>query len=140
MRLRPRHFYAARRGFTLIEMAIGALLFAVVMSLTVQVLAWSASERRVSERRQRALYEATNILERLASLPKDDLSSESVKGAKLSDETRKALPGGELKVNYTEAVDGLNRLTVEVHYLDRAGLPVAPVRLVAFLAPREKSQ
>lgn len=126
----------SRRGFTLLEMAVGALLLGMVMALTVQILAWSASERRVSERRQRALHEASNLIERLATLPSSELNPATLRAAKLSDQTRQALPNGELKVALDEGPEGLKRLTVEIHYRDRAGEPVAPVRLTAFLAER----
>ncbi len=133
---RPIKPLKRHRGFTLLEMAIGAVLLGVVMALTVQILAWSASERRVSERRQRALYEASTLLERLASLPASKLTPETLDGARLSEDTQKALPGGRLKVAVADAADGLRKLTVEIQYVDRAGEPVAPVRLTAFLADR----
>ena len=126
----------SRRGFTLIEMAMGALMLTILMSMTVQFLAWSASERRVSERRQRALHEASSILERLASLPSDQLTPETLQAAKLSEETGQALPDGSLKVTIVDGPEGLKRLTVEVGYHDRSGEAVAPVRLVTFLTSR----
>ena len=127
---------STRRGFTLIEMAMGALMLAILMSLTVQFLAWSASERRISERRQRAIHEASSIIETLASLPADQLTPETLGAAKLTDGTLHALPGGTLKVLIVDGTDGLKRLTVEVGYHDRSGEPVSPVRLITYLAKR----
>lgn len=129
-----------RRGFTLVEMSMAALLLAMIMTLTVQILATAVVQRRSADRRQRALYEASNVLERVASLPLGRLTPDTLKNAKLSDATLLALPKADLKVSITDADHGLKRLVVEVRYSDKGDEVVGPVRLVTYLSDRGDRQ
>ena len=58
-----------RRGSLLVEVAMAAVLLMIAMTLTVKVLGLVALERRASERRQRALFEVANVMERITSYP-----------------------------------------------------------------------
>jgi len=123
-----------RRGFGLIEMAISTLLLAAAMVATAQVIGWVALEGRAVARRERAVREAANLMERLASRGWDDLSPDSLSNLRLSGPTAAALPGSALDVRVATIEDApaRKRVTVEIRWNDRSGRPEATVRLVAW--------
>ena len=69
-----------RRAFTAVEVALAVFLMAVAMTATVQVLGWVASERRAVERRQWAVQEVANLMERLTAAPWERVTPESARG------------------------------------------------------------
>ena len=93
-----------RRAFTMVEVATTALLLAIAMSTTLHVLGWVAAERRRLDRREWAVQEVSNLMERLAARRWDDLNASAGKTSTLSATTREMLPGAELSV----AVDAMN--------------------------------
>ena len=123
-----------RRGFGLIEMAVTGLLIAIAMAATLQVVGWVALDRRAVERRERAVLEASNIMERIAARPWEELSTEALQSIKLSESSAAFLPGStlELKVIAQEDVPVRKKITVEIRWRDRSGRDEAPVRLVAW--------
>jgi hypothetical protein len=123
-----------RPGFGLIELAITGVLIAAAMATTLQVVGWVALDRRAVERRERAVLEASNLMERIAARPWDELKTEALSLLKLSETASRFLPGStlELKVEPTEEAPARKKLTVEVRWRDRSGRPEAPVRLVAW--------
>jgi Tfp pilus assembly protein PilV len=129
-----------RGGFGLIEMAIAGALIAVAMTVTVQVIGWIALERKAVERRERALLEADNILERVMAMPWNDLSTESVKRTTILPATSEFLRSPTLNVNVTAFEDApvRKKVVVEIRWLDRSGRPEAPVRLAAWAYRREE--
>jgi hypothetical protein len=135
---RPNLRAARRPGFGLIEMAIAGLLIAAAMAATLQVVGWVATERRAVERRERAVLEASNLLERITARPWDELSTEALGSIKLNEQASAFLPGSALalKVVPFEDAPSRKRITVELRWQDRSGRPEAPVRLVAWIYRR----
>jgi Tfp pilus assembly protein PilV len=130
-----------RRAFTMVEVAITSLLLVIAMTVTLQVLGWVASERRAVDRRQYAIHEAANLMERLAARPWDQLTTGAVKDLALSELARQTLPGAELSVAAEETGEpiGAKRLSVRLRWRNRAGGWEAPVRLSAWTyRPGEK--
>jgi hypothetical protein len=123
-----------RGGFGLIEMAITGALILAAMTVTVQVIGWIALERKAVERRERAVLEAENLLERISSHPWDELSTESMTRYKVPSTAAGLLRGSTLKVEVTPFDDAPARkkILLELRWLDRSGRPEAPVRLVAW--------
>jgi Tfp pilus assembly protein PilV len=123
-----------RRAFTMIEVAITSLLLLIGMTVTLQVLGWVASERRAADRRQYAIHEAANIMERLAARPWDQLTTGAVKDLALSESARQTLPGAELSVAAEETGEpiGSKRLSLRLRWRNRAGGWEAPIRLSAW--------
>lgn len=123
-----------RRAFTMIEVAVATLLLAIAMTLTVQILGWVAAERRALERRQCAIGEVANILERLAARPWGRLSAETAKTVTLSETARRSLPDAELTVKVAELAEGgdAKRILVSLRWRTRQGNWDAPVRLAAW--------
>ncbi len=123
-----------RQGFGLVEMILTGALFAAGMVATVQLVGWVAFDRRATERRERALVEASNLMERIKASRWDDLSTIQISSLKLNSSASNFLHGSTLsmKVDTFGDVPIRKKITVEVRWLDRSGRPEAPVRLVAW--------
>ena len=66
--MRIRSTVAARSGAAgslLAEVAMSAVMLMIAMALTVKVLGWVGAERRAWDRRQWAVQEAANLMERV---------------------------------------------------------------------------
>lgn len=138
--LSGRPALSGRRAFTMVEVTITAMLLVIAMTLTLQALGWVAAERRAVDRRQCAIREASNLMERLAARPWEDLTPEALKEVRLSDLTTRALPGAELNLavdeqDQAEAGDS-KRLSLRLRWRNRAGGWEAPVRLSAWISRR----
>jgi hypothetical protein len=122
-----------RRGYGLLEMAIAALMLAVAMALVVQAASWLAAERRGAERRQRAVQEAANLMERLTSLPWDELTPGRAAAQTLSPATREILRDGSLTVDVSDEPGDppARRVAIRIGWGS-----AAPVRLVAWVHRR----
>ena len=123
-----------RPGFGLIEMAITGVLIAAGMAATVHVVGWVALERRAVERRERAVLEASNLLERIDALTWDELTTESMGKVRMSESTAAFLPGPSLVLEVIPFDDAPARkkIVVEIRWRERSGRAEAPVRLVAW--------
>lgn len=126
------------RGFTLLEVAVAAAVLVLLMAVTVQMLGWAAAERRAAERRQWALQEATNVLERLTAQSWDSLTAEAVASVELSSQARAVLPDAELKIEVTNrpGPPSAKQLVVDVRWQRPAGQSVASVRLSSWVYRR----
>jgi Tfp pilus assembly protein PilV len=131
-----------RRAFTACEVALAVFLMAVAMTSTVQVLGWVASERRAVERRQWAVQEVANLMERLTAAPWDGVTPESARALALSEGVRRKLPEPELTIDVDEkdAARGEKRLAIRLRWRNRAGAWEAPVRLTAWIARRRSAR
>lgn len=133
MKREPAAPPARRRGMTLVELTIAAVLLGVAMTATVQILGWVAAERRSLERRQCAAQEAANLMERLAARPWNRLSPAEVRDVALSEPARRLLPGAELTVAVDEPSRtgpvASKRIALRIRWRNRAGGWDAPVRL-----------
>jgi Tfp pilus assembly protein PilV len=127
-----------RSGFGLIEMAVTGVLITAAMAATLQVVGWVAVERRAVERRERAVLEASNLLERISARSWDELSTDTLASIKISDQTASFLPGSalEVKVDPIEEAPARKKISVEIHWRDRSGRTESPVRLVSWVYRR----
>lgn len=125
---------SARRGFTLIEMIAAAAILGAVMAVAYQAVVAAAGQQRALVRRQTALREAANAVERLAALPWQGLTPQAAGALVLSPEARASLPDGEIHAEVTPDPDepAARRIRVEVRWPDAAGRWEAPVRLAAW--------
>jgi Tfp pilus assembly protein PilV len=129
-----------RRGSLLVEVTIGTVLLAIIMTVTVQVLGFAAHERGAAERRQRALLEAGNLMERITAYSFDEVTAERVRRITLSESARQALAGAELAIDVAAinhaADDAAKRISVRIRWHNRAGLWEGPVRLTSWINRR----
>ena len=124
-----------RRGILLMEVFIACGLLAVVVAVTVEMLSMTATARRAGDRREMALQEAANAVERAAAIPFAELSDERLSQIKLSPAVAALLPGAKLKL-VSEPGDELadnalpaHHVTVEVSWTSATGGNESPVRL-----------
>ena len=141
-----------RRGFTLLEVSVAGVLLAVLMAAAVQMLGWVAAERRALERRQWAMQEAANVMERITARPWESLSpdpdpdpdreSGSLASVELSSHARDVLPEAELHVTVADEPEqpDAKRLVVVVRWQRRPGEPAAQVRLTSWVYRRGGSK
>lgn len=127
-----------RRGLALLELTISTLLLAAALVIAVQSLGWLASQRRGAERRQRAIQEAANLMERLSARPFDELTPELARSVALSPASAAVLRDGTLDVAIAPAPGEptSKSITVTIRWGDRSGVGPAPVRLVAWVHRR----
>jgi hypothetical protein len=129
-----------RRGSMLVEVAMGSVLLVILMTVAVNVVRVAAHERGAAERRQRAVVEAGNVMERITAYAFDDVTLEQARRIALSESARRALPGSELTLDVT-TIDGAadraaKRITLRLRWHDRAGMWEAPVRLTSWIERR----
>ncbi|MEX2140988.1 MAG: type II secretion system protein [Pirellulales bacterium] len=129
---RPRR----RRGFTLFEATVAAVVMSALLVLLGQAVGWVALAQRQADRRQMALLEASNVLEQVTALAFDAIDVESAKSIGLSADGR-ALLGAEalhVDVEADTATPPAKRIVIEVRYGDQT--PEAAVRLTTWVYER----
>jgi hypothetical protein len=115
-----------------------AAMVGVVLAVMVPVIGWAAAERRAVARRERAMLEAANLMERLAPRPWETITRDELKGVRLSESAAAALPGAELTIDVAEIArpPAAKRIGVAIRWRERPGVDAAPVRLSAFVHRR----
>ena len=128
---------ASRRGSLLVELAMATVLLMIVMTLTVKVTGYVALERRASERRQRAMLEVANVMERITAYPFGEVTPELAQRMTLSRAVRQSLPDSELAVQVAESQPGpgraAKRIAITLRWRGRDGEWAAPVRLTSWI-------
>ena len=142
MRVVPRSRHRCpppRRGFTMFELVMSTILLAVAMTTTVQILGWVAHERRAADRRQWAVQEVANLMERWTAEPWDRVNDGSARELALSGEIRRKLRRPELSATVDEVDDRpeAKRLSIQLRWPGRSGEWETPVRLTAWIYRRE---
>jgi hypothetical protein len=131
-----------RKGVTLTESLVALATAGAAAMLLAQFLFVAAKQRRADEQRRLALTEVANRLEQAAVLPWDDLTSQRLEQAPLSEAARAALPSARLTAQITDETAEVpcRRIRVEVSWADTAGRPVTPVGISSwrFAAPGEQ--
>jgi hypothetical protein len=137
-RSRPGRAGPPRAGYSLIELTIAGLLLGTAMGLIAPSLIWVARERRAAERRQEALQEVQNILERLTAQPWESVTSEAAGRIRLDERLSSQLPEARLTVEVSMLPDDpdAKRLFVELRWVNGPGKNAAPVRLTAWIYRR----
>ena len=130
----------ARRGSLLAEVAMATVMVMIAMTLTIKVLGYVGSQRRVAEHRQRAVQEAANVLERLTAHPYDEITAEQARGMVLAPSAQQSLPGADLSVSVAEEWPGpgraAKRIGVRLRWHGRSGEWESPVRLTTWVERR----
>jgi Tfp pilus assembly protein PilV len=133
----------ARRGSLLAEVTMAAVLLMIAMTLTVKVMGYAGIERRATERRQRALLEVANLMERITAYQFDEVTSGRAGRMTISDEARRSLPDPELVVDVAEKPPGVGRrakrIAISLRWRGRSGEWERPVRLTSWIERREEA-
>ena len=119
------------------------VLLMIAMTLTVKVLGWIAHERRAADRRERAVVEVANLMERITAHRFEEVTPEL---ARRADAFRarhgQSLPDPELAVldGAGEGTGALaaKRIAIRLRWRGRSGEWEAPVRLTSWMHPRRK--
>jgi hypothetical protein len=124
-----------RAAFSVLEVIAACVMLATAMVITVHVLTLSWAQSREIERRQFAVQEAANLLERLTGAPWETLDAELAAAQQLRPEDLSRLPGGELDVVIEPGGDAprSKRIAVTLRWRSRSGDFTSPVRLTAWV-------
>jgi Tfp pilus assembly protein PilV len=129
-----------RRGMTVLEVTVALLLLTMGFVFTAQVLTQCANQHAASEQQLTAQWEAANVLERLAGLRYEELTSDSVKTTEPSHQLRAALPDAKLQIAVTDSnadsstAPPHKRIRIEITWPTQEGSPHS-VSLTAWKYP-----
>jgi hypothetical protein len=133
----------SRRGSLLPELAMSAVMLAIVMTLTVKVLGYAGQQRRSADQRQRAVLEVANVMERITANPFDEITAERARKLSIPPAAAGSLSGSELAIDVTEEQPGpgrsAKRIAVRLRWKGRSGEWEAPVRLTTWIERRRPS-
>lgn len=137
-----RRTHHKRHGATIGEATIAIGLAAVVLGGVAQLVAVSASQQRISERRSTAVREVGNLMEDLMSRPWNDVTPEKVADTRPSEWCRQTMPDARLRVDVNaEGERGeVKRISVQIDWPNAGGARGEPVRLVAWRYRREEPE
>jgi hypothetical protein len=123
---KPPPITSPRRAFTLLETTVALAMLAFGLILTVQILGLAARQRQAAGQLLVAQLEAANALERIAAMPYDRVTVESLSDLSLSGDAKATLADGQLKAKVETATDSgprHKRITVEVAWTTGEGPP-----------------
>ena len=123
-----------RIGMTITEILIALVVLSAALAGVAHLVTTASAQRRISEQRRLALAEVANRAERLALLPWDELTAESLQSQALSPELLAALPQAKFTAEVTDeaAPPALRRIRLQVSWTDSVGNAVEPVKLVVW--------
>lgn len=130
-----------RRGFSLFELTIAAILLAAVMVTAIPTLAWIVRTRQGAQREQMAILEVDNLMERITSRPWEEITPETLAAIPLPDRLARQLPETKVTIDVISASEPPNakRVTIELSWEESmAGTRSPPVRLSAWVYRRPK--
>ena len=133
-----------RRGMTMMELIVAGALLATLLIVCLKMFDAAADWRRKCDRRRLARIECENVMERMAALPWDKLTSETAAEQRLPENVVRMLPGAELKVEITdsppEEKPAWRRIVVSIVRRDTAGETMAPLVLTTWRYFPEKAK
>jgi hypothetical protein len=124
---------------TLVELAVAATMLGALLVVCLQLLAATAAQRRAIDQRQLAIFEVSNVLERIAARAWSDLTPEALAAEKPSAEAVEVLPEAELKVEVTtpSAEPNAKRIAVSLRWQDRNSQFLPPVKISTWRYKRD---
>ncbi len=129
-----------RHGFTMAELLVASALLGTVFTLSIPLLGHVRSMQLEIERRTDATQAMANLMEHVAGLAASNrLQEVSAATLTLPDELQRQLPESELVVA-SERMNGdvsVQRVTLQISWLNDAGVRGSPVELTAWFPVRE---
>lgn len=132
-RLSPANGHARRRGATLLELVVGAVLIGVFVTGAVPVIRWVHLASRLNEQHRIATQEIANQMEHLAALPASGITAEHLESLTPSAASQSSLPDADLKAVTEPSGDGLQKVTLNLTWTSASSAQSYPVRLTAWL-------
>ncbi len=111
----------SRNGFALQESMMAVALALAGVAGMAQLLATVACERRTARQHAAAVQEAGNLMEDLASRRWNEISTEKLASAGLSEPCRRALPGATLRVEVSSEDQDGKRIHVCIGWRTASG-------------------
>lgn len=121
-----------RRGATMLELVVGAVLVGIFVSTTVPLIRWVHMSSRLNEQHQIATSEVANQMERLAALPASQLTAGHLESLQPSAATLAALSDVEMTAVSVPGDDGLQKITLEITWISDMSHETSPIRLAAW--------
>ena len=129
------------RGSVLFEVMAAVAVTAMLVAAAVQGIAIAVNQARIAERRSVAAHEVGNVMERVARIEWDELSTPSLATFEISDDARKVLPKPQLRIEVTPSRQGRQkRVAVTLSWHTPAGRPDNSVRLLVWRYPQELNE
>ena len=137
--IRIRHRSTRRRGFTLMETFVAAVVFGTVLTTFLPLMHSVRQQQRATDQHLLALREVDNVLELLSQRPWRELTAEELSKLALADDVKTRLPQSALRIEVDEPAEQppSKRVAVHVSWTPRSGRPLQSVRVVAWFAKRE---
>ena len=135
--MRPVRFgIHKRRGYHLMEIAGAIVVLGVATTLTMRLIVESTRVERANSRRMIAINEASNVVERLATIDWDRLDADLAAATKLDPDAAARLPQASLKTTIDRSKEDLliKKIHVEIAWMDSTGTRARPVTLTVWLA------
>lgn len=125
-----------RRGYHLMEIAGAIVVLGVAATLTTRLIVESTRVERSNSRRMIAINEASNVVERLATIDWDRLDADLAAATKLDPDAAARLPQASLKTTIDPPKDDrlLKKIHVEIAWMDSTGTRARPVTLTVWRA------
>lgn len=124
-----------RRGVTLLEAMVAAVLFVAGSSVVATMVVAAAQQRRGLENHRFAIQHAENLLARLAAQPFDSLTAERAEQIRLAAAEHPALNKDPLRVELTSEAGPpeSKRIVVLVAWRTGSGQPARSLRLTTWI-------
>jgi hypothetical protein len=135
--MRPVRFgIHKRRGYHLMEIAGAIVVLGVAATLTTRLIVESTRVERSNSRRMIAINEASNVVERLATIDWDRLDADLAAAMKLDPDAAARLPQASLITTIDRSKDDLliKKIHVEIAWMDSTGTRARPVTLTVWRA------
>jgi type II secretory pathway pseudopilin PulG len=126
---------SVRRGLTLLEITIAAVLLGLVMTTSVQVLRALQTQQRAADRRAAALQAVQSLAEQVSNLTSEDITTERLKQLEITGQMATYLPEAKLVTSLAEERDPIpaKRVAFELTWRGPNGQHTAPVRLTVWV-------
>ena len=136
----PARLAAHRAGAFMVELVVGAVLLGIFLSSVGPMFRWIHDARRASDRHLFAMQELATQMEQLAALPPSQVTDERLQSLTITESTRAMIPDANLTATRESEEDGLQRVSLELSWVNDAGMDVEPKRLTAWFPPESKGE
>ena len=136
----PARLAVHRAGAFMVELVVGAVLLGIFLSSVGPMFRWIHDARRTSDRHLFAMQELATQMEQLAALPPSQITDERLQSLSITDSTRAMIPDANLNVTRQPEEDGLQRVTLELSWVNDAGMNVEPKRLTSWFPPESEGE
>jgi hypothetical protein len=130
----PKRGAARRRGTMFYEATMAMVIAAAVLVCVTQILSLASQQRRATEYRSLAAYEAGNLIEDLMTRPWSELANKPLHEVPLSENCRQRLPKGRLQLEIASEgeTESVRRLSIQIDWEVATDQRGEPVKLVAW--------